>query len=316
MTQIWTIGLALLLDGLMGDPPRLPHPVVGMGKFISIWEKYFYSRRKRLAFLSGALMAVILISFVFLGTSYLLKFLENWNTGVKNLVIIFLGSQCLALRGLVEKGALIAESLLEQDLLKARFYLSHIVGRDTAELNEDEIIRACVESLAENLSDGVIAPLFYFFCLGLPGVLAYKAVNTMDSMVGYLNEHYEYFGRFAARCDDIANWVPARISGLLIVLAACFYPKTSGRRALICFWQQGHKHISPNAGYPEAAAAGALGVVLGGDAYYKGELESRSCLKGGEKPLSWQDIKKIQYLDIIAAWLAFFIMSAVIVLIK
>jgi adenosylcobinamide-phosphate synthase len=183
---------------------------------------------------------------------------------------LWLAASCLALRSLHLESKAVIEALAEGDLGTARQALSMIVGRETAQLDEDEILRATIETVAENASDGVIAPLFYL-CLGGPvAALLYKAVNTLDSMIGYKNEHYLQFGRVAAQLDDLLNWIPARLTGLLLV-AAAWLTGLNGRGAWQIMRRDAHLHASPNAGWPEAAAAGALNLRLGGDAVYFGE---------------------------------------------
>ena len=200
-------------------------------------------------------------------------------------VAVFLAWTCLAARSLHGESRLVAEALARGDIGEARRYLSYIVGRDTADLDEPEIWRATVETVAENTSDGVIAPLFYLMLGGPVLALAYKAVNTLDSMVGYKNDRYLLFGWASARCDDLANWLPARLTGLLMVLAAPF----TGLSLTGAWWimvRDGRNHASPNSGIPEAAAAGALGVQLGGTNRYFGKPVAKPTIGDALKPLS------------------------------
>lgn len=267
---------AVILDLLLGDPRRLPHPVVGIGKMISALEKVL-RRLFRDERLGGAVLLVGTVGGV-LGSTYLaVRGARALHPSIGFAVSAWLAYTCLALRSLHLESKLVADRLMAGDLEGARHYLSRIVGRDTEHLNEPEIWRALVETVAENTSDGVIAPLFYLM-LGGPALgLAYKAVNTLDSMVGYKNDRYLQFGRASARFDDLANWLPARITGALMVAAAPL-AGLSGRNALRIMLRDGGNHSSPNSGIPEAAAAGALGVKLGGANSYFGTIVEKPAI--------------------------------------
>jgi len=195
-----------------------------------------------------------------------------------------LASTCLSTRNLLDEAAEVMRALENDDLARARLQVGRIVGRDTDELGEEEICRALVETLAESLSDGIIAPLLYLAIGGVPLAIAYKAINTLDSMIGHRDERNLYFGRVAARVDDVANYVPARIAALLLCVAAELIPRANGLRAAQVWLRDGGKHASPNAGQVEAAMAGLLGVQLGGTNKYKGEVVDSPHL-GGEFPL-------------------------------
>jgi adenosylcobinamide-phosphate synthase len=216
---------------------------------------------------------------------------------------------CLAARSLHRESKLVADALVRGDLAEARRYLSYIVGRDTANLEEEEIWRAVVETVAENTSDGVIAPLFYLMIGGPVLGLAYKAVNTLDSMVGYKNERYLLFGRASARFDDLANYIPARLSGLLIGLAAPFLGLPV-KRAWEIMRRDGRNHSSPNSGIPEAAVAGALGVRLGGTNFYGGVPVEKPTIGDPLTPLSfdaWKRAVRLMYGTealLVVVWLA------------
>ncbi|MDD5463196.1 MAG: adenosylcobinamide-phosphate synthase CbiB [Methylococcales bacterium] len=254
--------LAYLADILLGEFPS-KHPVVVMGEFISGFERHFYHDRV----LPGALLVISLIVLtlsVSLMLVYLSGFLPAW---LSLLVLALLASTGLAMNMLHASVA----ALLTIDNPKQA--LSLLVSRDTGTMTETDLYKAALETWAENLSDGVIAPLFYLILFGLPGIAVYKAINTMDSMVGYKTARYFYFGKTAAIVDDIANYLPARLTALLLVLLA-----DDKRRAWQCLWRDGHKLESPNAGFPIAAMAGALGVALGGDAYYHGRLKHKPTL--------------------------------------
>ena len=245
--------LGWLLDFIFGDPARLPHPVVWFGKMISWGEHRLNKGSHRMA--KGAVMAVFLIFLVFFVVWGLKRLIPNtmlWL--VLDTIIIF---YCLAGTTLVREVREVFLAL-DRSLDEGRKQVARIVGRDTSQLSAQEVRTAALETLAENLSDGVIAPLFWFALLGTPGMLAYKMVNTLDSMVGYRTERYKDFGCWAARIDDVANYIPARLTALLMVIA-------SGKLSLLKFvWKNGSKHASPNSGYPEAALAGILNCRFGG----------------------------------------------------
>jgi len=260
---------AFLLDLAIGDPRWLPHPVVLMGKFIAWGERLLWSGRATRDLLAGALLSLslIVISFgVAWGAVSLFSFLLF---PFSFLPTALLASTTLATRGLLNALTRIESQLRAGDLIGARRALSYIVGRDTGSLGEDKVLRASLESLAENTSDGVVAPLFYLALGGIPAAMVYKAVNTLDSMIGYRTDRYLYFGRFAARLDDVLNFVPARLTAGLMVLAA-YLLRLDATRAMRVVRRDHGNHLSPNAGYPEAALAGALGISLGGPSSYFG----------------------------------------------
>ena len=251
-----------LLDALLGDPSWLPHPVVGFGKLIGGAEKRLNRGGRRM--LKGALTAVLLIAFTFalffLGVRWL-YLLNKWvYVGFETLMVFFF----LAGKTLISEVRMVFRAV-DESVEKGREQLSRIVGRDTVQLDEQEIRTAALETLAENLSDGVIAPLFWYLLLGLPGMAAYKMINTLDSMIGYRTERYKDFGCWAAHIDDVANWIPARLTALLMVLSA-------GRPGLLRFVHKyGRQHASPNSGYPESALAGILDCRFGGTHTYFGQ---------------------------------------------
>jgi len=254
--------LAYLIDLIFGEFP-CKHPVVLMGGFISGFERRFYRDR----ILPGALLASGLIALalsVSLLLVYLCSFLPDW---LSLIVLAIVASTGLAMNML---HASVAALLTAEQPKQA---LSYLVSRDTQDMTETEIYKAGLETWAENLSDGVIAPLFYLLLFGLPGIAVYKAINTMDSMIAYKTERYFYFGKTAAIVDDIANFIPARLTALLIVALAKDKP-----RAWQCLWRDGNKLESPNAGFPIAAMAGALGIALGGDASYHGRIKHKPTL--------------------------------------
>lgn len=271
--------LGWFLDLLIGDPAWLPHPVVGFGKMISFGEHRLNKGTHRK--LKGALMAIVLISMVFAVAYFGLSILPPFGRVGVDLILIF---YCLAGTTLIREVRQVFLAL-DRSLDEGRKQVARIVGRDTSELSAQEVRTAALETLAENLSDGVIAPLFWFAILGIPGMLAYKMVNTLDSMIGYKTDRYRDFGCWAANIDDIANYIPARLTALLMIVAA-------GEPRLTGFvWRNGRNHASPNSGYPEAALAGILNCRFGGPHYYFGQLFDKPFIGTNDRPLTTDDMK-------------------------
>ena len=268
-----------LLDLALGDPQWLPHPIVWFGKAIVFCERRLNKGSHRRA--KGAVTAVALIAAVFFGIWLLRRFIPIEARLLLDTLIVF---YCLAGTTLIRevRDVFIA---LDRSLDEGRRQVARIVGRDTSELSAQEVRTAALETLAENLSDGVIAPLFWLALLGVPGMLAYKMVNTLDSMIGYKTERYRQFGCWAAHIDDIANYIPARLTALLMVVAA-------GKPQLAKFvWKNGRNHASPNSGYPEAALAGILNCRFGGPHYYFGQLFPKPYIGTNDRPLTTDDMK-------------------------
>ena len=271
--------LGWFLDLLIGDPAWLPHPVVGFGKMISFGEHHLNKGTHRK--LKGALMAIVLISMVFAVAYFGLSILPPFGRVGVDLILIF---YCLAGTTLIREVRQVFLAL-DRSLDEGRKQVARIVGRDTSELSAQEVRTAALETLAENLSDGVIAPLFWFAILGIPGMLAYKMVNTLDSMIGYKTDRYRDFGCWAAHIDDIANYIPARLTALLMIVAA-------GEPRLTGFvWRNGRNHASPNSGYPEAALAGILNCRFGGPHYYFGQLFDKPFIGTNDRPLTTDDMR-------------------------
>ena len=271
--------LGWLLDFVFGDPSRLPHPIVWFGKMISWGERRLNKGSHRMA--KGAVMAVCFILMVFFVVWGLKRLVPNvvlWL--ILDTIIIF---YCLAGTTLIREVREVFLAL-DRSLDEGRKQVARIVGRDTSQLSAQEVRTAALETLAENLSDGVIAPLFWFALLGTPGMLAYKMVNTLDSMIGYRTERYKDFGCWAAHIDDVANYIPARLTALLMVIA-------SGKWSLLKFvWKNGRRHASPNSGYPEAALAGILNCRFGGPHYYFGELFDKPYIGENDRELTTADM--------------------------
>ncbi|WP_298036406.1 adenosylcobinamide-phosphate synthase CbiB [uncultured Desulfuromonas sp.] len=288
---------AFALDLLLGDPRGLPHPVVFIGRLIGRLEGLLTGlvANRRVA---GVLLAGLTLAVTGLVTLALLRLAGAIHPLLGWLAALWAAYTTLALRSLHRESREVVALVEDGRLEDARRALSLIVGRDTAALDEEGILRACIETVAENASDGVVAPLFYLFLGGPVLAMLYKAANTLDSMVGYKNDRYRELGWASARLDDLLNLLPARLTGLLVVLAA-FPLGLDGREALRIMRRDAAKHKSPNAGYPEAAAAGALGVRLGGPAVYFGQTVEKASLGDGAGPVtagSYRAMIRILYL--------------------
>ncbi|WRS26322.1 adenosylcobinamide-phosphate synthase CbiB [Oscillospiraceae bacterium MB08-C2-2] len=294
MERIAALCMGYTLDLLLGDPLWMPHPVVAMGKAISRLEKLLrrlFPKTPAGELAGGAMLAGLLPSVSF-GAGWVFLWLMGRVHPIARLIgEAFLCYQVLATKCLRDAVRPIFKALKESNLPAARLALGQVVGRETKELDREEILRGVVETVAENTSDGVVAPMLFFALGGAPLALAYKAVNTMDSMLGYKNERYLYFGRWAARLDDLANWIPARLTALLMIPAAALTGLDAGNAYKI--WRRDHRrHTSPNAPHPEAACAGALGVQLGGNARYFGQMVEKETLGDPLRPLEEEDIPR------------------------
>lgn len=264
--------LAYMLDWIIGDPEWLPHPVRLFGLIISNAEKFARKlvNGKTGEFVAGSLITIALVVGAYLASFYFLKTITALRPFAGNILFVYLAATTMATRNLIDEARCVYRALQAGDLDNARTRVARIVGRDTGRMDQSEVVRATIETLAESASDGIVAPMFYLAIGGVPAALAYKAINTLDSMIGHKDEKYEYFGKFAARLDDLANYIPARLTAMLIVLAS-FLCRKDYVGAIRIWFRDSAKHASPNAGRPEAAMAGALGVRLGGLNYYDGE---------------------------------------------
>lgn len=285
----WQLAAAYLLDLVVGDPQTAMHPIRWIGGVITVLEGKIYpnSSRAALQTLAGVVLWAGVMAVVVIVTWLVLTVAGLLHSMLASAVAIWLAYTTLATRSLHKESRKVAKALCHGDLTGAREALSYLVSRETDQLSEEEILRALVETVAENLADGVVAPLFYLSLGGPVLAMAYKAVSTMDSMVGYRNQRYRYFGACAARADDVANWVPARLTGWLLVVAAAWW-RLDWRHARRIMLRDGRKHKSPNAGISEAAAAGALEVRLGGPSTYFGEVMVKDYLGDPHRPLSLQ----------------------------
>ncbi|GKW49944.1 adenosylcobinamide-phosphate synthase CbiB [Halomonas sp. NCCP-2165] len=312
--------LAIALDLIIGDPRALPHPVVGMGAVIARLERAWNRGSARARRLRGALMCALVV----LGTYALawggLALLASLHPGLAWLAELWLLASCLAIKGLRDAAREIAAPLARGELPEARRALAMVVGRDTAHLDEAEISRGAVETVAENTVDGITAPLCFALLGGAPLALAYKAINTLDSMVGYRDERYADFGWASARLDDVANWLPARLTALTLWLGALFMKglgsgEMATRGALAATWREAPRHPSPNSGWPEAMVANLLGVQLGGTNHYRGQVSERARLGTPRRPLAAGHIAATLRL-MHGGWLGFVLLMAAVILLK
>ena len=302
MIKAVSLLIGWLLDLVLGDPAWLPHPVVVFGKMIAFGERHLNKGNHRM--LKGAIMSIFLIVLVFT----IIWLIENQLSIIHyplsiifDVIAIF---YCLAGTTLIREVREVFHAV-DRSLDEGRKQVARIVGRDTAQLSAQEIRTAALETLAENLSDGVIAPLFWLSIGGVPAMVAYKMVNTLDSMIGYRTERYKDFGCWAAHIDDVANYIPARITALLMVIAA-------GKPQLLGFvWRNGRNHASPNSGYPEAALAGILNCRFGGPHYYFGELFDKPYIGENARELTTADMQKAVRINRIAEVLAIIIITIV-----
>lgn len=304
--RLFALLLGFFLDLLLGDPSWLPHPIRAIGALIAALEKALrrlFPKRQGGELAGGAALVILVLA---LSGGFTLLVL--WLCGQVGLWLRFLAEtvlcyQLLATRSLKGESMKVYQALKAGDLEGARHAVSMIVGRDTQRLDEAGVARAAVETVAENASDGVIAPLIFLAIGGAPLGMAYKAVNTMDSMVGYKNDRYLWFGRCAARLDDLVNFIPARLAGLLMCLGAGF-SGFDGPNALRIFRRDRKNHKSPNSAHTEAAAAGALHIQLGGPNYYFGKLVDKPAIGDADHPVEPLDIVRVNRLMYATAFLA------------
>ena len=303
MMTVWAVLGGFVLDALFGDPAWLPHPVVYMGKAISKLEKFLRPRLPKTP--QGELLGGAIVAFCLPVGTFLLTGLVCWGAARLHPLLglavqMFWCGQALAARGLVQESTNVYQELKKTDLPGARKAVSRIVGRDTAELTAEGVTKAAVETVAENASDGVIAPLLYMLIGGAPLALTYKAINTMDSMLGYKNEKYLYFGRVPAKLDDVANYIPSRLAGLLWVAAAAF-THNDAKGAWKIWRRDRRNHASPNSAQTESACAGALGVQLAGPAYYFGEYYAKPTIGDALRPIEPEDILRANQMMYVAS---------------
>lgn len=283
------IAIGFILDRLIGDPPNWPHPIRWIGTLITKLTAVLNKGRARILKGAGLLLIMIVIVTGIVLAIVTIAYQTHIAVGIAvEAVLIAIG---LAQKSLRDAASEVYKPLIAGDMQEARTKLSWIVGRDTAALQESDIARGAIETVSENTSDGVTAPLFWAFLFGAPGIWLYKTVNTLDSMVGYKDDRYHEFGQFSARADDVLNFIPARITGLLILLTT---PNEGGiplRQRFAGWWQDAKRHPSPNSGYLEAATAWQLGVTLGGKSTYRGVVSERPQIGPGHRKLTAPDIQ-------------------------
>jgi len=292
--RIIKLFLAFLLDSAFGDPVWLYHPIRIIGKWISFMEKVLrriFPGGRSGERMAGAVLLVMVVLPAFLipgGLLYMAGKIHPWAAWILE---VFWMYQILAMKCLKAEALKVYDALAKQDLPLARQRLSWLVGRDTENLSAEEVVKATVETVAENTTDGVVAPMVFMAVGGAPLGFAYKAVNTLDSMVGYRNDKYRYFGTASARADDFVNFIPARLTGILMVIAAalCRYDVSGSWR---CFLRDRNKHLSPNSAQTESACAGALGIQLGGTHDYFGKPVEKPTLGDAKRKAAPEDIRR------------------------
>ena len=284
--------LGFILDTIIGDPYKLPHPIRWIGSFISILEKLCrkIAKSNTMLMILGAILVFIVV-FVSGGITLLVLKLASFNKYAYLIVSSVICYYMLAGKSLKTESMKVYKAFENNDTEGARKAVSMIVGRDTQSLTKEGIIKAAVETVAENSSDGVVAPLIYMLIFGPVGGVVYKAVNTMDSMIGYVEEKYFYIGKFAAKLDDVLNYIPARISGILVIISAFIF-RFDYKNAFRIFKRDRRKHASPNSAQTESAMAGALGVQLAGDATYFGVVHKKPYIGDKKREIENEDIKR------------------------
>ena len=297
--------IGYVLDTILGDPKNFPHIIVLFGNSISFLEKRLNKNKYR--FIKGSFATLLLCSICFFTLFYLFKYIENINNIAYIIIASFLIFQGLANKSLIQEGKEVFKEL-DKGLNQGRKRLSWIVGRETDKLNKNQIKISVFETMSENLSDGVIAPLFYYAIGGVPAMLCYKMINTHDSMIGYKNDRYYYYGKTAAILDDIVNYIPARLTALLIALAAF------SLKSFKFILKYGGKHSSPNAGYPEAALAGALNCRFGGPNYYHGKLVNKPYIGENNRNIENSEFKKVSKINNLSCFIFICIIIGIYVL--
>jgi adenosylcobinamide-phosphate synthase len=304
----WIVG-ALALDLAFGDPAWMPHPVRLMGWLIDLGDRRLHQGVPSRDLMTGGLVALATIAVSALAAWLVIVFAESLGWFAEAIAATTIASTTLALRGLDDAARQVENDLRSGRENEGRMALRALVGRDPEKLDRAGMIRAAIESVAENTSDGFVAPLLFLVAAGPVGAISYKAINTLDSMIGYRDPRYNHFGRFAARLDDYANLLPSRLTALCIAAAATIVTQR-GRASLRIRRTDGWKHQSPNAGHPEAAMAGALGVELGGDAYYSCVLESGPRFGLSERAIEVQTLRQARTIMWIASGCASMILIA------
>ena len=313
MLHLAAIIAGFILDLIFGDPHWLPHPICLIGNLIGFIERNLRPRlepNKGALLLGGALMVIIVLVISFVVPMAILLaagMVSSWLAFALETLMCY---QIFATKCLRDESMKVYTALHNHDLADARVKLSWIVGRDTQNLDEEEITKGAVETVAENTADGIIAPMFYMFLGGVPLAFLYKGINTLDSMVGYKNDKFLYFGRCAAKLDDLANLLPARITGL-VMIGAAFVLGLDGKNAWKIFWRDRYNHLSPNSAMTESVTAGALNIQLGGDHFYFGKLVHKDTIGDDIRPVCPEDIVKTNRLLYMTAVLCLVLFSSV-----
>jgi len=321
--KIIIVSAALIMDMIFGDPQNVWHPIRAIGALIEFLEKKLRlnlsiaterdaDKRKKLV---AGILLVISVIFISVGTVFLILLLAHMiHPYVRIIVETIICYQMLAMKSLKTESMKVYKALKSDDVEQARYAVSMIVGRDTDNLTEEGITKAAVETVAENTSDGVIAPMLYIFILGAYGAVFYKAVNTLDSMVGYTNDKYIFFGRAAAKLDDVMNYIPARISALLMIMAT-FLVRQDTKNAVKIYLRDRRNHASPNSAHTESVCAGALSIQLAGDAYYFGKLHSKPTIGDDKRCVEIEDIKRVNCMMYVASVILYLIGIGILLLI-
>lgn len=313
MMTLGAIVAGFILDLIFGDPHWLPHPICLIGNLIGFLEKNLrrlLAPGKTALLLGGALMVVIVLSLSYVVPYAVLMLAEQASPWLRFALETIMFYQIFATKCLRDESMKVYTALHNNDLEDARVKLSWIVGRDTKELTAEEVTKGAVETVAENTADGIIAPMFYMFIGGAPLAFLYKGINTMDSMVGYKNDKFLYFGRCAAKLDDVANFIPARITGILMILASYFL-NMNAAGAWKIFWRDRYNHLSPNSAMTESVTAGALNIQLGGDHYYFGKLVHKDTIGDNIRLVVAEDIVAVNNLLYMTAVISLLLFSLV-----
>jgi cobalamin biosynthesis protein cobD len=312
LTLVIKIWIAYVLDLIFGDPQNIIHPVQIIGKMINIGEKSLlgkkYKSDRKYKFFAGMILNITVISLTY-GITYLIRRISE-NSIIFTVAEIYLMYTIFSINSLAREGNRVYNILKEGNIERARKDLSYLVSRDTETMDEKMIIRSTMETISENTVDGIVAPMLYMFLGGLPLSMTYKAINTFDSMVGYKNEKYMDFGKFSAKLDDVANFIPARITGILIVIASMILGYDY-KNSLKIFIRDRKNHSSPNSGHAEAGVAGALGVQFGGRVSYFGKEVDKPVIGDKIKDFELEDIKKNIKIMYVASFLSLVMFSVI-----
>lgn len=318
--HIVSFSIGVILDLIIGDPYKLPHPIRLIGSLISRLDKKYMDeaikekiRNDKREYAKGVLTVLTIVISAFLVTLFIVFIAYKTSPIIGIIVEAILTSYCLATKSLKTESMKVYKALIQNDIDGARYAVSMIVGRDTATLDEKGIIKAAVETVAENTSDGVIAPMLYLIIGGPVLGMTYKSINTLDSMIAYHNDRYEYFGRCAAKLDDIVNFVPARLSAYIMIVAAFVCKGFNGKEAYRIFKRDRYNHKSPNSAQTESVCAGALQVRLAGPSYYFGKLVEKPYIGDGTVEVNVNDIKRINKLMYLTMVILFMIGEALMI---